>query len=112
MSIGYPTRVALTSLALLLTLNAAAPEEPVKAPGRCSDIHRLYAPRVLRELRAQLRLAYAESHAARARLVLEALQQRAPAGSLMRMEQIRVVPHESDDPRMKHLLAYVAINCL
>ena len=95
---GYLIRTALTSLTLFAALLATAPA-PARKPSSCSDIRRLYAPRVLRELRAQLLLAYARA------------RREAPGTSALR-DEIIAASQESDDPRMKHLLAYVATKCL
>lgn len=107
---GYPLCSALTSLALLASL-AVVQAAPPK-PHACSDIRRLYSPRVLRGLRARLMLAYAESHERRAAAIAAAIRARTPLRPAVQKDQLVIDPQESDDPRLKHLLAYVATNCL
>ncbi len=112
---GYPVCPALTSLALLASLAMTPPPTP-KAQA-CSDIGRLYSPRLLRELRARLILAYEESHEHRAAEIAAAIRRRRPIAAALdpgfaRSAQIHIDPQESDDPKLRHLLVYVAKNCL
>ena len=113
---GYPVCPAVTSLVLLASLFAASPSVP--RDRACSDISRLYSPRLLREVRARLMLAYAESHELRAAEVAAAIRNHetlAPSlepGFARPAQTHGLHPHESDGPKLKHLLAYIAINCL
>jgi hypothetical protein len=117
---GYPVCPALTSLVLLASL-LVAPASPLPRRQSCSDIRRLYSPRVLRELRLRLMIAYAESHEHRAGEIAAAIKDHRtlePDGfalneqTRVQKDQFAIHAQESDDPRMKHLLAYVAMNCL
>jgi len=108
---GYPVRPALTSLVFLASL-LVTPPSPAPHSQRCSDIRRLYSPRVLRELRVRLMLAYAESHERRAAQIAAAIRNHRTLEPTVQKDQLRIDPQESDDPRMKLLLAYVAMNCL
>ena len=107
---GYPVCSALTSLVLLASLAVSQP--PAPKPHACSDIRRLYSPRLLRELRARLMLAYAMSHERRAAEIAAAIRSHSPLAAAVQKDQLRFDAQESDDPRLKHLLAYVATNCL
>ena len=107
---GYPLCPALTSLALLASL-AAVQAAPLKSHS-CSDIRRLYAPRVLRELRVRLMLAYAESHERRAAEIAAAIREHTPLRLPAQGDELRIDPLKTDDPRLSHLLAYVVKNCL
>ena len=101
----YRKHIVLTSLALCTLLGAApAPKHS------CAEIRTLYSPRMLRALRERLLLAYARSHERRAAEAIEAirLHQRP---DLSTPGLITLEPQENDDPRLKHLLAYVAMNC-
>ncbi len=112
---GYPVCPALTSLVFLVSLAVMQPVP--KKPHACSDIHRLYSPRLLRELRARLMLAYAQAHERRAAAIAKAIRNHtsvpeAIEAGVARSPQSRTVDtQESDDPKLKHLLAYVAMNC-
>lgn len=107
---GYPICPALTSLVFLASLTVTQPARP--NPRACSDIGRLYSPRILRELRARLMLAYAESHERRAAEIAAAIRTHEPLRAAVQKDQLRIDSQESDDPKLKHLLAYVAITCL
>jgi hypothetical protein len=107
---GYPICPALTSLVLLASL-LFMPATAPRSHG-CSDIRRLYSPRMLRELRVRLMLAYAESHERRAAEIIEAIRTHSALAPAVRQTRLRIDPQESDDPKLKHLLAYVAMNCL
>ena len=107
---GYPVCSALTSLVLLASLLVSPASPP--HPQSCSDIRRLYSPRVLRELRVRLMMAYAQSHERRAAEISAAIRNHLSLTPAVQKDQFAVIPQESDGPRMKHLLAYVAINCL
>ncbi len=107
---GYPICPALTSLVLLASLSSVP--ATASRSHSCSDIRRLYAPRVLRELRVRLMLAYAEAHERRAAQIVEAIRTRSAITPPVQKDHLRIVPQESDDPKLKHLLAYVAMNCL
>ena len=107
---GYPVCPALTSLVLLASLLVGS-NSPARPHG-CSDIRRLYSPRVLRELRLRLMIAYSESHERRAAEITDAIRNRRVPAPPVQKDQFEIHPQESDDPRMKHLLAYVAMNCL
>src|ERR1700758_3626631 len=107
---GYRVCPALTSLVLLASLTMA-PTDASHSPS-CSDIRRLYSPHVLRELRLRLMLAYAESHERRAAEIAEAIHNHTSLAPQVQKERLRIATEESDDPKLKHLLAYVAINCL
>ncbi len=107
---GYPVCSALTSLVLLASLAVAPAPQPRSHD--CSDIRRLYSPRLLRELRVRLLMAYAESHERRAAEIAAAIRNHASLSLPVQKDQLEMVPQESDDPKMKHLLAYVAMNCL
>lgn len=107
---GYPLCPALTSLALLASLAVAQAAPP--APHACSDIRRLYSPRILREVRARLMLAYAESHERRAKEIAAAIRARTPLRPAVQKDHLTIDSQESDDPKLKHLLAYVATSCL
>ena len=107
---GYPIWPALTSLVLLASL-FITPATASHAHS-CSDIRRLYAPRMLRELRTRLMLAYAQSHERRAAEIVEAIHTHSAIKPAAQEDHLRIEPQERDDPKMKHLLAYVAMNCL
>lgn len=107
---GYPICPALTSLVLLVSLLVAPASQP-RSPS-CSDIRRLYSPRVLRELRLRLMIAYAESHQRRGAEIAAAIEHHRMIDPALEKDKLAIHPQESDDPRMKHLLAYVAMNCL
>ena len=105
MPIRYRKHTVLTSLALCTLLGAAPATKH-----SCTDIRTLYAPRVLRALRERLLLAYAQAHASRAAEISEAIRShRSLEPSIA--APILLQPQENDDPRLKHLLAYVAMNC-
>ena len=107
---GYPVCPALTSLVLLASL-IIAPSSPPQS-GSCSDIRRLYSPRVLRELRLRLTIAYLESHEQRATEIAAAVRNHRTLEPPIQEDHFEIRPQETDDRRMKHLLAYVAMNCL
>lgn len=107
---GYPLCPALTSLALLASLAAVQAAPP--NPHACSDIRRLYSTRMLRELRARLMLAYAESHERRAAEIAAAIRSHTPVVNAVQEEPLTIRPRESDDQQLRHLLAYVTKNCL
>jgi hypothetical protein len=107
---GYPICPALTSLVLLASLALTPPSVP-RSHG-CSDIGRFYSSRILREVRARLMLAYAESHARRAADIAAAIRNHAALQPAVQKDQLLLHPQESDDPKLKHLLAYIAMNCL
>ena len=109
---GNPKLPALASFALLGLLAAGPAPAPRLRYSGCGELHRLYSPRLLRELRLRLLAEYAEAHERRARVVVRLLRTGHPFDPMIQMERFAIAPQESDDPRMKHLLAYVAMNCL
>ena len=96
----YLARVALTSLALSMTI-AAAP------PSACP-----YAPRVLRHIRAALTLRILEARRARLAAAAGAIQHRITIDQLLALpDDAAVLAQGAKDSRLKHFHARGASTC-
>lgn len=106
---GYPIRMALTSLALLGLLGT---RPPGPSHAGCGEIGRLYAPRLLREARSQLFVAYARDHRRRAYRVLDVLRSQGRIEDALEIHDEPPVAQETGDPRLNHLLDYIVAHCM
>lgn len=109
---GNPRLPALASLVLLGLLAAGPGPAPTAASRRCGGLQTMYSQRLLRRLRTRLLVAYAQAHARRAGVVLRALHSGTRVDLSHQILPIGIAPQETDDAKLKQLLAYVAANCL